>query len=409
VNTECRDAAERPGAGGEPEHPHEPERGDELDDDSPPQDARPGGLRRRTPRSRRTRILRGLLIAAFIIAVITLLIVLGHPDRLWRRIKHGDPLWLAAAAGVEILSLLGYVMAFRSVVASAAPHLRWRFSVEVTLAGVVATKLIAAAGAGGVALNVWALRAAGLPGRLVAERIVALMANLYMVFVAALLLTTLGLAAGVLPGNAPAALTLLPAVLAAGVSGIAAGIVLSPDRLLQGLRRVSGLPHPLGVLARTAATAMETVRAGIGFALRSARHQPGGPLGAVIYWAGDVAALYCSIHAFGSPTPLATVVASYFIGQLANALPVPGGLGVVDGGLAGSLIAFGTSGGLAVLGVVAYRFISYWLPTAPGAIAYASLLRTVDAWRATPPPNGPRANPPPAGTPGAPEGAQAGA
>jgi hypothetical protein len=39
----------------------------------------------------------------------------------------------------------------------------------------------------------------------------------------------------------------------------------------------------------------------------------------------------------------------------------------------GSFLAFGVNGGLAVLAVLAYRTISYWLPTVPGAIAYVRL------------------------------------
>jgi hypothetical protein len=48
----------------------------------------------------------------------------------------------------------------------------------------------------------------------------------------------------------------------------------------------------------------------------------------------------------------------------------------------GSLIAFGTQGSLAVLGVLAYRLISFWLPTLPGGLAYVRLRRTVGGWRA---------------------------
>jgi uncharacterized membrane protein YbhN (UPF0104 family) len=49
----------------------------------------------------------------------------------------------------------------------------------------------------------------------------------------------------------------------------------------------------------------------------------------------------------------------------------------------GSLIAFGTAGSLAILGVLAYRLISFWLPTLPGAVAYVRLRGTVARWRET--------------------------
>ena len=76
------------------------------------------------------------------------------------------------------------------------------------------------------------------------------------------------------------------------------------------------------------------------------------------------------------------LVVGYFVGMLANTLPLPGGVGGVDGGMVGALAAFGTDPGLAIVAVLAYRFFSFWLPIAPGAIAFASLRRTVAHWEA---------------------------
>jgi uncharacterized membrane protein YbhN (UPF0104 family) len=60
---------------------------------------------------------------------------------------------------------------------------------------------------------------------------------------------------------------------------------------------------------------------------------------------------------------------------------LPGGIGGVEGALIGSLVAFGQNGSTAVLGVIAYRLISFWLPTVPGTIAYFRLRGLVSAWR----------------------------
>lgn len=69
----------------------------------------------------------------------------------------------------------------------------------------------------------------------------------------------------------------------------------------------------------------------------------------------------------------------YYVGTLANTLPLPGGIGGVEGGMIGSFLAFGVNGSLAVLAVLGYRTISYWLPTVPGVIAYVRLRRQVSA------------------------------
>ena len=47
----------------------------------------------------------------------------------------------------------------------------------------------------------------------------------------------------------------------------------------------------------------------------------------------------------------------------------------------GAFAAFGVNLELAVLAVLSYRAISFWLPTVPGAIAYFQLRRTVAHWR----------------------------
>jgi uncharacterized protein (TIRG00374 family) len=73
-------------------------------------------------------------------------------------------------------------------------------------------------------------------------------------------------------------------------------------------------------------------------------------------------------------------VVAYFVGTFANMLPLPGGVGGVDGGIVGALVAFGTDPSLAIVAVLAYRFFSFWLPIAPGAVAFASLRRTVAKW-----------------------------
>jgi uncharacterized protein (TIRG00374 family) len=72
---------------------------------------------------------------------------------------------------------------------------------------------------------------------------------------------------------------------------------------------------------------------------------------------------------------------AYFIGTLGNLLPLPGALGGVEGGMIGAFAAFNVDFNLAVLAVISYRAISFWLPTLPGTIAYFQLRRKVAQWR----------------------------
>jgi len=107
-----------------------------------------------------------------------------------------------------------------------------------------------------------------------------------------------------------------------------------------------------------------------------------GLLGALAYWGFDIAVLGVSFHAFGSVVPVAVLVMGYFLGTLGSLLPLPGGIGGVEGGMIGAFAAFGVPAGRAVVAVLAYRAISFWLPTLPGIGGYISLRSTVRGWRA---------------------------
>jgi uncharacterized protein (TIRG00374 family) len=104
-------------------------------------------------------------------------------------------------------------------------------------------------------------------------------------------------------------------------------------------------------------------------------------LGAVGWWAFDIAVLWASFHAFGSAPPQAVIVMAYFVGMLGNILPLPGGIGGVDGGMIGAFTAFGVNVELSIVAVLAYRAFAFWIPTIPGVIAFFQLRRTVQRWR----------------------------
>jgi len=126
---------------------------------------------------------------------------------------------------------------------------------------------------------------------------------------------------------------------------------------------------------RAAATAPATLAAGVKGMLSLTRARKPELLGAVGWWAFDVAVLFASLRAFGGHPEFSIVVMAYFVGMLANTLPVPGGIGAVDGGMIGALIGFGVDAGLAIVAVLTYRLFAFWLPIVPGVIAYVQLVR----------------------------------
>ena len=98
-------------------------------------------------------------------------------------------------------------------------------------------------------------------------------------------------------------------------------------------------------------------------------------LGALGYWAFDNAVLWATFHAVGASPEISIVLMGYLIGQLGGLLPIPGGIGGIDGGLFGALVLYGAPVASTAAAVLAYRLILFWVPLLVGAAAFVSLRR----------------------------------
>jgi len=323
------------------------------------------------------------------VAAIGLALYVGLPqiaglDATWGRLSQGDPWWLLAALVLELASYAGYVVLFRGVFENAEPPIGWRDSYDITMAGVAATRLLATAGVGGIALTGWALSRRGMARRELASGMTTFYVALYAVFMLSLLLVGIGLRTGLLPGPAPFGMTVVPAAFGAAVIAAALGISLLPADMERRTRALLPGRERAAALAGRAAAAGAAVSAGVRGALGMLFRRDRALLGALAWWACDVAVLWACLHAFGEPPALAVVGMAYFIGMIANVLPLPGGVGGVEGGMIAALLAFGVPGGLAVVAVLSYRAFAFWLPTIPGAVSYLRLRHSFKDWARVP-------------------------
>jgi uncharacterized protein (TIRG00374 family) len=94
----------------------------------------------------------------------------------------------------------------------------------------------------------------------------------------------------------------------------------------------------------------------------------------------DIATLWAALHAFHSDVPVEPLAMAYLVGQLAGEIPIPGGLGAVDGGLIGALALFGVPLVAATAGTLAYRAIALGIPVVFGGAAAITLAHTVRGW-----------------------------
>jgi putative heme transporter len=361
-----------------------------LHSGAPIDPARPSGVvEQPTEQIPRVTITRGRVVASifFVVGVVVFMYfglpkLVGLGDTI-KRLREGNAWWLGLAALLESLSFCGYVALFRAVFVEKASRITWRASYEITMAGLAATRLFAAAGAGGIALTAWALRRSGMEPRLVASRMVAFMALLYGVYMCSLVIDGLGLYFGLWPGPAPFAITVLPAIFGGVVILVFLAISAVPDDFDRLVASHSAGLGWRGRVARRLATVPSAAASGVRTGIQLMRTRNPGLLGAVAWWGFDIATLWACFHAFGASPPKGVIVMAYFVGWIANTLPLPGGIGGVEGGMIGAFTAFNVSVQSAVVAVLAYRAFSFWLPTLPGGVAYVQLRRTVSRWRST--------------------------
>jgi uncharacterized membrane protein YbhN (UPF0104 family) len=224
--------------------------------------------------------------------------------------------------------------------------------------------VVSAGGIGGFALGAWILRSAGAPLRRVAERSVVLFLLTSAVNVSMVAILGILMGIGVLPGSTNPLLTLLPA--GAAIAAIAGTLALAAwaRRLLGRSNRGAG---------RVTVT-LCAISEGVADSLALIREPDWRVFGAVGYWLCDNLVLLVCFYAYGVHPQLGVIALGYLVGMLANALPIPGGVGAVEGGLVGMLLAFGLHpASLVVAAVLSYRAIALWVPSLIGTAAFWEL------------------------------------
>jgi uncharacterized protein (TIRG00374 family) len=319
-----------------------------------------------------------LLIAAIYFLLPKLVGVRGTLGRL----GDADPVWLGVALLMETVAYISYGTLFRGTVGRVI-RLTWGETFQITMAGLAASLLFSAGGAGGVVLTYWALRKAGMPARRAACRMVAFMVLLYAVYMAAVLINGILLRAGVFHGPNPAGMTIVPAAIAAFLIGAFLLLALVPGDFERRFSEASG--EGLGTrLAHRMATVPATLAMGTRTAISLVKDRSTAFLaigGAVGWWAAEIGTLWASFHAYGVSVPLSVVVMGYFVGLTANLIPfVPAGVGAVDAGMIGAFVLFGYNGGDVFPAILTYRLFAFWLPIPPGIFAFVRLRRTVARW-----------------------------
>jgi uncharacterized membrane protein YbhN (UPF0104 family) len=311
--------------------------------------------------SRARRSLRNGFITLALGAALAAGLLLAVPglDGVATTVSNMKAQWIAVAVLLEVLSCAGYVVAFLQVFERAP----LRIGAWVALSEEAFGAAVSLGGVGSLAVGAWLMVERGAPARRIAERSAVLFLYTSAINVITLIVAGVGLFLG-LPGPGGPLASIVPAAVGALVLVL---FLLLPRYVDRIARRIGpGRLHTF--FTETAASVRDTER--LTFRPRW------GMVGAIGYLWFDIAVLFAGFAAAGHVPPVAPVVLAYQIAYLSNVIPVPGGIGVLDGSMIGMLVLYGVDGTVATAAALVYHAIALWVPAVLGTIAFVALQRS---------------------------------
>jgi uncharacterized membrane protein YbhN (UPF0104 family) len=292
---------------------------------------------------------RLLTIGLLLVAGATALLAVPGLHDAARNASSINLVLLIGAVALELASCVSFLAIFRrffaELPAADARRLAW---IEMGSGA-----LLPGGGVGSLAAGGLLLRRGGMSTKEIVQRSSGLFFLTSGTNVLALIGAALLLALGVGGRSSSVLLTLIPAAVAIAGAAIVLAIPRSPWH------------------RRGRSRALASVVDGISQAERELARPHWRLFGALGYLGFDIAVLGLTCAGLGYPVGVPALVLAYIIGYGANSLPVPGGIGVLEGGLVGALVLYGAPVMSATAAVLLYHTIAFWIPSLGGAIAYA--------------------------------------
>jgi uncharacterized membrane protein YbhN (UPF0104 family) len=313
-----------------------------------PRSERPDSPERAAPPTAMVRVVTLLLM---MILAVTLLIAVPGLRPVVRTIRNIKPVWVIAAIALELGSCVSFVILFRLFFDRLRPPDARALAWTEQASGA----LLPGGGAGGLAIGGWLIHLTGVPTEWIVRRSGGLFFLTSAVNSASLILSSLALIIGA-SGPRTFTLTVLPMVLALLLTVLVAAL----PRILRSRQHV---PAWVDGIVSGVRDAEQTTFANPSWRL----------VGGLGYLGLDMAVLWVTLKAVGEPVSVPALVMAYNIGYLSNVLPIPGGIGVLDAGLAGALLLYGASPAHVTAAVLVYHAIALWTPGIGGTLAYLRL------------------------------------
>ena len=302
------------------------------------------------------KLIRGGIIAGVLVAVavgiISLLPGLGGVRSAIAAASGG---WVAGAAAIQLVGIAGAVVFVQLVFADVSQRLTWKMGGAQMAANVLLPT------GGNTAVGYWTLSSIGWGLERFAERTAVAIIAPTAPNVLLIIVFGLGMGLGLFGGPNDWWLTFLPAAIAITIIVVAIWAARWGHRLAARTHR-RWLHEVLRVLSTGVTGTVEVLRR------RNWR-----VLGTWAEILCAIGALWATLIAVGEHLPFAVVAMGYLIGQLAQVVPIPGGIGAIDAGVIGALVLYGADVDQATAGELIAHTLALLLPLLVGMIPFALL------------------------------------
>jgi uncharacterized protein (TIRG00374 family) len=306
-----------------------------------------------------------LLVAKYL--VVPQLSGAGRGLYLLTRVNVG---WLAGGLALEGTSLLCYGLLTKALLPSGGPG--WSRLLRIDLAAAAVAHVIPAGGVSGTRVGYRLFRAEGIKG---SDAAVMMAAQGFGSAVVLNVLLWISLIASLPVGGfhlVYGTVLVASGVIIVALAAIAAGILRGHGGTSRVLRIVGELAP--GLSGDGLERGVRNARGSLAVIGRDHRVLARSLVWASLNWLLDATSLWCFVAAFGFFANPVELFAAYGIANLAAGLPLtPAGLGVIESLAPLLLISSGVTRSVAILGVLAWRMVNFWLPIPAGAVAYVSL------------------------------------
>jgi glycosyltransferase 2 family protein len=317
-------------------------------------------------------IKRVLMVVVAGVAIYLLVPRLGGLSRDAAALRHAN-LWLVlVGVAAETASIASYVTLYRSLLRAEHVEVPWLAAGRGVMSAFLISHVFPGGAAAGTVVNVRTMEREGISPRRtgLALVLVVLLSDigLALIFLAGLIYSLVK--QHVAAGYFAVALVVIPILVA--LVGVAFLLAFRRDLGARAVRRIARLLHRFvhridpDSLARHAEELADEARA----ALTGKRLLVAMGL-ALANWLLDIAVLYLFFLALGHHQHFGALLVAYAVANMAAAIPLtPAGLGFVEATLIAVSVAFGAPREIAVVAVLGYRLVNFWLPLPVGLAAY---------------------------------------